>query len=97
VYGGLVFAIVGSLNTNVRVSTKPGRLQDLLARLWQQAVTVSDPQSLPANRFINSLNEMTKIQEKRLAALRYHVPNAVVLMLLAVAMVAVGSLGITLG
>ena len=67
--------------------------KDLLTRLWQQAVAVSGPQSLPANRFINSLDEMTKFQERRLFALRCHVPNAFVLMLLAVAMVAVGFTG----
>jgi hypothetical protein len=67
--------------------------KDLLTRLWQQAVAVSEPQSLPANRFINSLDEMTKIQERRLFALRYHVPNAFVLMLLAVAIVAIGFTG----
>jgi hypothetical protein len=78
----------------------PGKLErdvakskDLLTRLWRQAVAVSEPQSLPANRFINSLDEMTKIQERRLSALRYHVPDAVVLMLLGVAMVAVGFTG----
>ena len=70
---------------------------DLLTRLWQQAVAVSEPQSLPANRFINSLDEMTKIQERRLHALLYHVPNAVVLMLLGVAMVAVGFTGYHVG
>ena len=70
---------------------------DLLTRLWQQAVAVSEPQSLPANRFINSLDEMTKIQERRLHALLYHVPNAVVLVLLGVAMVAVGFTGYHVG
>jgi hypothetical protein len=67
--------------------------RDLLTRLWQQAAAVSEPQSLPANRFINSLDEMNKIQERRLHALRYHVPNAFVLMLLAVAMITVGFTG----
>ena len=67
--------------------------RELLTQLWQQAVSVSEPQSLPANRFINSLDEVTKIQERRLSALRYHVPNAVVLMLLGVAIVAVGFTG----
>jgi hypothetical protein len=66
---------------------------DLVARLWQQAVAVSEPQSLPANRFINSLDEMSKIQERRLNAYLYHVPNAFVLMLLAVAMAAIGFTG----
>jgi hypothetical protein len=57
------------------------------------AVAVSEPQSLPANRFINSLDEMTKTQERRLISLQYHVPNAVVLMLLGVAMIAIGLTG----
>ena len=43
--------------------------KDLLTRLWQQAVAVSEPQSLPANRFINSLDEMTK--SKRGDCLRF--------------------------
>jgi hypothetical protein len=67
--------------------------KDLLTRLWQQAVAVSEPQSLAANRFINSLDEMTKIQERRVSAFLYHVPNAVVLMLLGVGMVTVGFTG----
>jgi hypothetical protein len=66
---------------------------DLLAQLWQQAVVVSEPQSLASHRFINSLDEVTKIKERRLAALSYHIPNAVVLMLLGVAMIAVGFTG----
>jgi hypothetical protein len=68
-----------------------------VAQLWQQAVAVSEPQTLAANRFINSLDEMTKIQEKRLHAVLYHVPNAVVLMLLGVAMVAIGFTGYHVG
>ena len=56
--------------------------RELLTTLWQQAAAVSEPQSLPAHRFINSLDEMTKIQERRLISLRYYVPNAVLLMLL---------------
>jgi hypothetical protein len=67
--------------------------RDLLAQLWQRAIAVSEPQSLPANRFINSLDEMTKIQEKRLNAYLYHIPNTFVLMLLAVAITAIGFTG----
>jgi hypothetical protein len=89
-----------TVRINLGVPYDPEKLErdvakskDLLTRLWQQAVAVSEPQSLPANRFINSLDEMNKIQERRLSALRYHVPNVVVLMLLGVAMVAVGFTG----
>ena len=66
------------------------RSVDLQIRLWQQAVaiTAAAPQSLPAYRFVASLNEMNNIHEARLTALRYHVPAAVMLMLIGVAMVA---------
>jgi hypothetical protein len=67
--------------------------RDLLTTLWRQAAAVSEPQSLPAHRFINSLDEMTKIQERRLISLRYYVPNAILLMLLGVATVAIGLTG----
>ena len=68
---------------------------DLLDRLWQQAVavTAAAPQSLPAYRFVASLNEVNNIGEKRLVALRYHVPAAVMVVLIAVAMVAMGFTG----
>jgi hypothetical protein len=56
-------------------------------------VAVSEPQTLAVNRFINSLDEMTKIQERRLSSYLYHIPNAVVLMLLGVAIVTVGFTG----
>jgi hypothetical protein len=54
---------------------------------------VSEPQSLASHRFSNSLDEMTKMKERRVAALNYHIPNAVVLMLLGIAMIAVGFTG----
>jgi len=67
--------------------------REVLSELWRQAVAVSEPQSLPAHRFINSLDEMTKIQERRLESAQYYVPNAVLLMLLGVAIIAVGFTG----
>jgi hypothetical protein len=70
---------------------------DLLHQLWRQAAAVSEPQSLPANRFINSLDEMTKLQERRLQSLRYHVPNEALLILVAVALVAIWFTGYQAG
>jgi hypothetical protein len=67
--------------------------REVLSDLWRQAVAVSEPQSLPAHRFINSLNEMIKIEERRLESAQYYVPNAVLLMLLGVAAIAVGFTG----
>ena len=67
----------------------------LQGQLWQQAVTVAtaSPQSLPTNRFVGALNEMNNIHESRLTALRYHVPGAVTILVIVVAMVATGFTG----
>jgi len=75
------------------------RSLDLQARLWQQAqaATASNPQSLPVYRFVTSLNEMNNIHERRLTALRNHVPIAVTFMLLGMAMVAMGFTGYNSG
>jgi hypothetical protein len=71
--------------------------KELLGGLWRKAVAVSEPQSLPANRFVNALTEMTSIQERRLTAHRYHVPDAAFVMLLSVAVVALGFMGYQAG
>jgi hypothetical protein len=81
----------------VKLDRDIAKSRDLLTRLWQQATAAAEPQTLAANRFINALDEMTKIQEKRLHAMLYHVPTAVVLMLLSVAMVAIGFIGYQVG
>jgi hypothetical protein len=67
-----------------------GRSLDLQTKLWNQAisVTAASPESLPAYRFVASLNEVNNIHERRLVALRYHVPGEVMFMLIGVAMVA---------
>jgi hypothetical protein len=75
------------------------RSVDLQARLWRQAVavTAADPQSLPAYRFVGSLNEMNNVHERRLTALRFHIPAAVVFTLASVALVAMGFAGYNAG
>jgi hypothetical protein len=72
---------------------------DLHTKLWQQAVVVSTtaPQSRPASQLTAALDELIKIHEKRLMALRYHIPNAVLLMLFAVAFVAMVFTGYQVG
>jgi hypothetical protein len=67
----------------------------LQSQLWQQAVAMTQaaPQSLPAYRFVASLNEMNNIHERRLTVLRNHVPAEVMLMLIGVSMVAMGFTG----
>ena len=51
------------------------------------------PQSLPAYRFVASLNEMNNIHERRLTVLRNHVPPEVMVILIAISMVAMGFTG----
>src|SRR5215467_172251 len=99
-------AILSVLREYVAVRTGLGRPYDpaklerdatvsreLLTKLWEQAVAVSEPQSLPAHRFINALEELTRVQERRLISMHYYVPNAVLFMLLGLAMVAIGFTG----
>lgn len=71
------------------------RSLEIQGRLWQLAleVTKADPQSLPAYRFVASLNEVTNIHESRLTALRYHIPGPVLSVLIVVAMMATGITG----
>ena len=68
---------------------------ELLARLWQQAtsITAEQPQSLPAYRFVGALNEQTNIAEARLTALRNHVPITVLVVLTLIAALSLGFAG----
>lgn len=75
------------------------RSVELQGRLWQQAVslTVASPQSLPVYRFVGSLNEMNNIHERRISALRNHVPGEVVFVLIGLAMIGMGFTGFHAG
>jgi hypothetical protein len=75
------------------------RSSDLQTQLWQYATTLTaeNPQSLPAYRFVASLNEVNNIHERRLMSLRNHIPAAVMLMLVGSAMVAMGFTGYNAG
>ena len=83
----------------VKLERDVARSLELQTRLWQQgvAITADAPQSLPAYRFVASLNDINNIHERRLTALRYHVPAAVMFMLIGVAMVALGFTGYQAG
>ena len=71
---------------------RSGELRD---DLWKRAVAISaaEPQSLPGYRFIASLNEMNNMGEKRITALRNHVPVVISFMLGGTALVAMGFAG----
>jgi hypothetical protein len=74
------------------VKSDIARSVELQNTLWQQAIQLSDDdtRSLAVNRFINSLNEMNNVHERRLTALRYHVPYAVTSILIGVTMLVIG-------
>jgi hypothetical protein len=84
---------LGRPNDPTKLERDINKSKELLAQLWQQAVSVSQPQSLPAHRFVNSLDEMTKIQERRVISRQYDVPSAILFMMLGVAIVAMGFTG----
>ena len=71
----------------------------LLTTLWQGAVaiTAAAPQSLPAYRYVASLNETNNIAEKRITLLRNHVPIEILMMLAATALIAMGFTGYAAG
>ena len=73
------------IRQDLNIPCNPTKIKGDIARslelqntLWQQAIQLSedDTRSLAAIRFINSLNEMNNIHERRLTALCYHVPYA---------------------
>lgn len=65
------------------------------AALWALAVDAAaqDPRSLPTRLFIESLNGVIDVDEKRRVALDNHVPEAVIHLLLAVSIASLGLLG----
>ncbi len=79
------------LSTNAAAS----RQERLQSDLWSAAVRAAqpDPHSIPAGLFISSLNEAIDLQAKRDAATRNHVPESVLLLLVLVAIGALGLIG----
>ena len=63
--------------------------------LWRQAVAAAaaDAHSTPIGLYIQALNDMIDMHEKRLTALGNHVPETVVLLLYLIAIVATGITG----
>jgi hypothetical protein len=76
-----------SLAESMTIVDRSNTLQEAL---WQQAKAVAskDRGLVPTGLFIESLNQMIDDQGKRLSALRNHLPNAVLITLLAIAAVA---------
>lgn len=71
------------------------RSGELWADLWRRAVVAetAQPQNLGVYQFVWNLNDMNNMGEKRITALRNHVPVVVSLMLAGTALVAMGFSG----
>ena len=71
------------------------RSLDLQNRLWRETVAASaaDPRSVSTGLFVQALNDVIDMHEKRLTALRSHVPETVVLLLYLIALTATGFTG----
>jgi hypothetical protein len=97
-YAGVRVAL-GQTPDPAKMQADIARSLDLQTRLWRDsaALSAASPQSLPAASFANALNELTDIHEKRLTNLRYHIPGAVIFMLIGVAVVAMGFTGYNSG
>jgi hypothetical protein len=66
--------------------------------LWNETMKVAATRDTPStNRFINSLNQMNSLHERRVTALRYHVPGVVTAILVGIAMIAMGFSGFHAG
>jgi hypothetical protein len=67
----------------------------LSEQLWTVAIALAekDPRSVPAGLFVQSLNDVIDLSEKRLQALENHVPETVLHLLFGVAAVALGFIG----
>jgi len=67
----------------------------LQTALWRDAVAAAatDAHSTPIGLYIQALNDMIDMHEKRLTALRNHVPETVVLLLYLIALTATGFTG----
>lgn len=68
---------------------------ELQGQLWSRAAQLAeaDPRSLPVSQFVASLNEQGNVHEERITTLRARIPEEVIAMLVAVAVVAMGFVG----
>lgn len=75
---------------------RSGALQE---QLWQRAMAASkaDPRSIASGLFVQALNDVIDLQEKRIIAATNHVPEVVFLLLYGIATVAVGFSGYAAG
>lgn len=75
-------------NVDVEIIPIEAQANDIETKLWSiaQAVLAADPQSQPGALFVQGLNDMFDLREKRRFALQDTVPGAVIVLLFAVSL-----------
>jgi len=78
-----------------RLEAANAKIASLQERLWMVAIALSeqDPRSLPTGLFVQSLNGMIDLHAKRIKALENRLPDAVIYLVLIVAVVTIGLVG----
>jgi hypothetical protein len=73
------------------------QIDELHRRMWRLTAKAQNPQSIASGLFTQSMNEMLDAHETRLAALRNHAPEVVLLLLHLIAIVSMGFAGYVSG
>ena len=81
------------------VNAAEKRAFDLEGQLWNLArdVTAADPHSLPAGLFVQAMNDVIDMHEKRNRSVKDRVPDAVIWVLFAVSALALGQVAYSCG
>lgn len=98
-YTELRMGLTASADHPAEMGATIDRSNQLLAELWTQArrLAVRNPNMVPTGLYIDALNALIDMQEKRVNALRSRVPSIVLLALYGVAAVACGFAGYAIG
>jgi hypothetical protein len=81
------------------VKAAEGRAARIENQLWNVArdATVADPHSLPASLFVTAMNDVIDMHEKRYRSVEDRVPDAVIILLFAVSVLALGQVSYSCG
>lgn len=98
-YARVRLALGKSAQGSAAWSDAVARSLDLQNGLWREAVAAAtgDTRSTPIGLYVQALNDMIDLHEKRLTSLRNHVPETVVLLLYLIALTATGFTGYAAG
>jgi len=90
----MVRIVLGIPYDPIKLDRDVTRSVEIEAALWNEATKVVAIRDTPStNRFVNSLSQMNTLHERRVTALRYHVPGVVTAILVGIAMIAMGFTG----